>query len=133
MKRALLAAIAYCLVLFALGFVLGTIRVVFLGPQIGMLGATLLEVPLMLTAAYFACRWAIGRWQIAPGLSARGAMALCFLLLLALLETLVGVALFGRTLSETWAALGTPAGMIGLAAQIIAALLPLVVDRNGQR
>ncbi len=133
MKRAFTAATIYFLALFALGFVLGTIRVLFLAPKIGVLGATLAEVPLMLIAAFFICRWAIGRWKVPPGLLERGAMALWFLVLLALFETLVGVALFGRTLAGTWAGLATTAGLLGLTAQAIAALLPLYVGRNGLR
>lgn len=130
MKRALTAATVYFLALFALGFVLGTIRVLFVAPQIGVLAATLLEVPLMLAAALFLCRWAVGRWQVPPDLALRGAMVLWFLVLLMLFETLVGVALFGRTLGETWAGLATQAGLIGLAAQVIAALLPTLVGRR---
>lgn len=133
MKRAFAAATFYFFALFALGFVLGTIRVLFVAPRIGVLGATLTEVPLILIVAFFMCRWAIGRWQVPPTLSARGSMALWFLVLLAILETLVGVALFGRTLSATWAGLATPAGLIGLTAQVIAVLLPLIVVRNKQR
>ena len=133
MKRALTAATIYFLALFALGFVLGTIRVLFAAPRIGALGATLTEVPPMLIAAFFMCRWAVERWQVPPALSERAAMALWFLVLLALFETLVGVALFGRTLAGTWAGLATPAGLIGLSARTIAALLPLVVRRNGRQ
>jgi hypothetical protein len=132
MKRALTAATVYFLMLFALGFTLGTIRVLLVAPQIGVLGATLMEVPLMLIAAFFMCNWAVGRWHVSADLATRGAMALWFLVLLALFETLVGVALFGRTLAETWAGLATPAGLIGLTAQAIAALLPVVIGRNGR-
>jgi hypothetical protein len=130
MHRALTAATVYFLALFALGFVLGTIRVLVVAPQIGVLGATLLEVPVMLAAAFFLCRWAVARWQVSPAPSARGAMGLWFLVLLLLFETLVGVTLFGRTLAATWAVLATPAGLIGLTAQGIAALLPLFVGRR---
>jgi hypothetical protein len=133
MKRALSAATVYFLALFALGFVLGTIRALFVAPSIGVLHGTLLEVPIMLAAAFFLSRWAVGRWQVPPTLSARWAMALWFLVLLALFETLVGVALFGRTLAGTWAGLATSAGLIGLTAQIIAAMMPLFVGRNGRR
>ena len=64
MKPALIAASAYFPALFALGFVFGTIRVIFVVPRIGELLATMAEVPVMLIAAYFACRWAIRRWQL---------------------------------------------------------------------
>lgn len=133
MNRAVSAATVYFLALFALGFILGTIRVLFVVPRFGVLGATSLEVPFMLTAGFYGCRWVVRRWQVPPALSARGAMALWFLLLLALFETLVGVALFGRTLAGTWAGLATPAGLLGLTAQVVAALLPLFVGRAGRR
>jgi hypothetical protein len=129
MNRTLTAATVYFLALFAMGFVLGTIRVLFVAPQIGVLGAILLEVPLMMTAAFFLCRWAVGRWLVSPALAARGSMVLWFLVLLVLFETLVGVALFGRTLADTWAGLATPAGAIGLTTQATAALLPLFVGK----
>ncbi len=130
MSRTLTSATVYCLALFALGFVLGTIRVLFLAPQIGEMGATLVEVPVMLGAAFFLCRWVVGRWLVSPELAVRWGMAFWFLVLLFLLETLVGVALFGRTMSDTLAGLATPAGLIGLTAQVIAALLPLFVGRR---
>lgn len=133
MKRAFAAATSYFLTLFALGFVLGTIRVLFVSPRIGVLGATLTEVPLMLIAAFILCRWALGHWQVPPTPLARGSMTLWFLALLAISETLVGVTLFGRTLSATWAGLATPAGLVGLTAQVIAALLPLIVGRYKPR
>jgi hypothetical protein len=130
MKRALSAGTAYFLALFTLGFILGTVRVLFVVPRIGLLGAVLLEVPLMLTAAFFLARWVVGRWQVPVAISARLVMALWFLVLLALFETLLGSAMFGQTLVEQWTALTTPAGLIGLTAQVIAALLPLVVGRG---
>ncbi len=133
MKRALTATTFYFLALFALGFVLGTIRVLFVAPEIGDLGATLLEVPLMLTAAFFLCRWAVGRWQVSPALATRWAIMLWFLVLIVLFETLLGATLFGQTLDETWAGLATAAGLVGLTAQVIAALLPLFVGRGKQR
>lgn len=89
MNRTLKAATVYVIALFALGFVLGTIRVLFATPWMGELGATLMEVSLMevslmLAAAYVMCRWVIERWQVPPTLLARGAMALGFLVLLGL-------------------------------------------------
>lgn len=138
MNRTLKAATVYVIALFALGFVLGTIRVLFATPWMGELGATLMEVSLMevslmLAAAYVMCRWVIERWQVPPTLLARGAMALGFLVLLGLFETLVGVAPFGRTLADTWSGLATPTALIGLTAQILAAQLPLVVGKAGPR
>lgn len=130
MKRALTSASAYVLTLFALGFVLGTIRVLFVVPHIGELAATIAEVPVMLTAAYFTCRWAIRQWQVPSTIAIRLAMVLWFLALLFVFETLLGATLFGRSVAEQWTALGSPAGLVGISAQIIAALLPLFVSKG---
>lgn len=130
MKRALAAASAYFLALFALGFILGTIRVIFVAPRVGELAATIAEVPVMLVAAYFICRWAIRRWQVPPAIGARLAMVPWFLALLFAFEALLGATMFGRSIAQQWAALGSPAGLIGISAQIIAALLPLFVSKG---
>lgn len=130
MKRTLTAASAYFLALFTLGFVLGTIRVLFVVPHFGELAATLAEVPVMLMAALFACRWAISHWQVPRTIGSRWAMVLWFLALLFALETILGATLFGRSVAEQWAAFASPAGLVGLSAQIIAALLPVFVGRD---
>ena len=126
MKRALLAATAFFIALFALGFVLGTIRVLFVAPQVGSLIAVLMEVPVMLHA----CRLTVRRWRVADTLAIRGAMVVWFLMLLAVFEATLGKLLFERTLAEQMAALATSAGLIGISAQIAAALLPLFIGRR---
>lgn len=130
MKRALTSASVYFLALFALGFVLGTIRVMFVVPRYGELIATSAEVPVMLMAALFACRWAIRRWRVPPSLVIRWAMVLWFLALLFAFETVLGAMLFGRSVAEQWVLFASPAGLVGLSAQIIAALLPVFVGRD---
>jgi hypothetical protein len=130
MKRAIIAATVYFLTLFASGFFLGAIRVLLIAPRFGEFAATLAEVPVMLTAANFTCRWAVRHWQVARAPSLRWIMALWFLLLLAILETLLGTLLFGRTMADQCAALATSAGLVGLSAQGLAALLPLLVGRR---
>jgi hypothetical protein len=132
MGRALTAATAYFLILFTLGFALGIVRVLLLIPRIGEFAATLAEVPVMLSAAYFICGSTIRRWQVARAPSLRWAMVGWFLILLFLFEALLGAMLFGQTVDEMGAALATPAGILGLTAQVIAALLPMIVGRVSQ-
>ncbi|MBA2684239.1 MAG: hypothetical protein H0U66_07105 [Gemmatimonadaceae bacterium] len=105
----------------------------YVAPRFGQTAATLAEVPVMLVAAVAACRWAISHWQVSRAMKIRWMMMLWFLALLFAFEMLVGASLFGRTASEQWAALTTRAGLIGIAAQIIAALLLLVVRRREGR
>ncbi len=136
MKRALIAATAYFLALFTLGFALGTIRTIFITPIFGELAATVVEVPFMLVAAFLGCRWSTRHWQIPRSGAVRWPMVLWFLALLFVVETLLGVMLLGRTATDQWATLTTSAGLLGLSAQIAAALFPLIIgprDRAGIR
>ena len=130
MKRALIASTAFFLALFALGLALGTIRVIFIAPRFGQLAAVFAEVPIMLFAAFFACRWAVGHWQVPSTIAIRWAMVVWFLALLFTFETLLGAALFGRTVADQWATLATPSGLLGLSAQLISALLPVLLGRR---
>lgn len=130
MKRGLIAGTVYFLTLFSLGFALGTIRVMVVAPRVGQFAATCAEVPVMLAAAFFVCRWAVRRWQVPLTMAIRWAMALWFLALLLSFEMLLGASLFGRTVAEQWATLATPAGALGLSAQILTALLPVVVGKG---
>ncbi len=130
MKRALLAASVYFLALFSLGFALGTIRVLVIAPRFGGLAGTIAEVPIMLVAAFWACRWLIRRWRVPSASVTRWAMTIWFLVLLFVFETVLGEAIFGRTMVQQWAALATSAGLLGLAAQIVAALFPTLVGRH---
>lgn len=133
MKRALIAASVYSLALMILGFALGTLRVFVVAPHIGALNATLLELPFMLIAAFLVCRYSIRRCQVPNALAARSLMAVWFLSLLLGFETLAGLILFGRTLIEQSVAMTAPEALAGLAAQVIAAMLPMIIDRKTQR
>ena len=126
-RSAAIAGAVYFLLLFALGFVLGTIRVLFIVPQIGQFLAVIAEVPVMLTAAFLISRWTVQRWQVPPDTAIRWGMVLWFLALLIVFETSLGIAIFGRTVGEQWAAFGTPPGLVGLLAQFVAALLPVFI------
>ena len=55
--KLLRAAIVYWAMVFALGFVLGTIRVIWVIPLVGLMPATLLELPIILAASWAASGW----------------------------------------------------------------------------
>lgn len=71
--RLIRASIIYFLLVFGVGFVLGTIRVLWLAPGFGIRTAELLEMPLMVLATVLAARW-INRRYLA-GVSAGGRLA----------------------------------------------------------
>jgi hypothetical protein len=119
------AGIAYFAMIFALGFVLGTVRVLFIIPYIGEWYATLLELPVILTASWFASGWLINGMQIAPDNASRLTMGLIAFSLLILADLMLGLA-FGRSLGEQASAITQPAGLLGLAGQIVFGLLPWI-------
>lgn len=51
------SGLLYALVVFLVGFCLGTIRVLFVVPIIGVRWAEILEAPLMIVASFFAARY----------------------------------------------------------------------------
>jgi hypothetical protein len=127
MSRALLAGTIYFLVVFAVAFVLGTVRTLVLLPRFGTLISTMAEAPVMLAIGYWTCRWVLGRWPVKTG---RWLMVSTFLTMLALFEWQLGIRLFGLTAAQQWANLTTPAGLVGLTAQILVALFPLMLVRQ---
>jgi hypothetical protein len=123
------AALAYFAIVFAAGFVLGTIRTLVLAPRLGELAAVMVEIPFMLLVAWLVCRWLVRRFALAPGAAGRLIMGgLAFLLLMAA-ELLLSLA-FGRGPAEFLARFAEPAGALGLASQVVFGLLPLVVARG---
>ena len=127
------AATAYFGIVFGLGFVLGTARVLLVAPALGDLAATLVELPLMIGASWIACGWVLRRWPVPGRWSPRLALgALAFALLIGA-EVLLGRVGFGRDLAGQVAAMSSPAGITGLLGQIVFALLPLVRAVRGSR
>ncbi len=90
------AGLAYFVLVFGAGFVLGPLRIVLLVPRLGERWAELVELPAMLLVCYWAARWACRRFDVAEAFGPRLAMGfLAWALLLAaefsLVLTLRGV------------------------------------------
>lgn len=80
--RVLIAGMQYFAIVFSTGFVLGTIRTLWLEPRFGTRWAELMEMPLMLVAIALAARWVVHRSTLsrAAELIGTGAVALGLLL-----------------------------------------------------
>ncbi len=74
MSRAVVAGCLYGLAIFALGFVLRTIRELALAPMIGRGTVVFLEVPVILLASWFVAGSLVRRQQVPalPGLRRAG-------------------------------------------------------------
>ena len=121
------AAIAYTAAVFAAGFAVGALRVVMVAPQIGETAAVALEAPVMIGVSWFVCAAILKRFAPPATISARLAMGALALLLLLIADATLGRLGFGRPLSEQFAAFARPAGAVGLAAQCIFALVPVLL------
>jgi hypothetical protein len=119
------AGSAYFALIFSLGFILGTVRVLAVIPRIGELAATLLELPLILTASWFVSGWLIIRMRIAPDAFTRLLMGAAAFGITMISEPLLGLS-FGMSLAEQWSALQRPAGLAGLAGQALFGLMPWI-------
>ena len=130
-ESAVKAALAYFAAVFAVGFAVGAARVIWLQPSVGETAAVALEAPVMIGVSRVACanvvRWA----QPPPTVSARLAMGGMAIALLLTADTGLGWAGFGRSLAEQLAAYGRASGALGLAAQCVFALPPLVQRKLG--
>lgn len=126
------AGIAYVLTVFAVGFALGAIRVTFIAPKTGPLAAVLIELPFMLTASWIAAKWLIRVLQVPGTVSARVMMGSIAFALLMVIETLFGLA-FGRSLASQLSELRQPAGLAGLAGQMMFALMPVLLLRHDHK
>ena len=116
------AAIVYWAMVFALGFVLGTVRVLWVIPLVGLIPATLLELPVILAASWFAAGWLVRRFTIVSSGEALAVGALAFAILMAAECALAGV-LIGQSPAQWLAGFAEPHALLGLAGQVAFALM----------
>jgi hypothetical protein len=129
---ALRAGAAYFAAVFALGFVLGTLRVVWIAPWLGETGAVVLELPVMLAASWIAAGRLVRRFDVART-GERAAMGAIGFALLMIAEASLGVLAFGDSFAGWAAGLVAMPGIIGLTGQIAFAAMPLVAGRGSRR
>ncbi|MFY8048705.1 MAG: hypothetical protein ACOVNS_07770 [Erythrobacter sp.] len=124
------AAVAYWAMVFALGFVLGTVRVLWLAPLVGLVPATLIELPVMLGASWLASGWLVRRFAITDSGAALAMGGLAFALLMGA-ECALAVMLAGETPAQWLAGLRQPHAALGLAGQMVFAVMPWWRVRTG--
>ncbi len=124
MSNAIKAGIAYFAVVFGIGFVLGTLRVLVAAPRMGELASVLIELPIILTAAWIVCRRLVLRYAVPGRLPLRLAMGGVAFALLVFAELVLSVALFGNSIDQHLHAYGSPPGALGLVGQVVFAAFP---------
>jgi hypothetical protein len=126
------AGFIYFTIVFSIAFILGTIRVLVLVPQIGELCAVLTETPMILTVSWLTMRWIVITKQnhqpdITMVVQNRIVMGMAAFFFLMVAEWLLSVAVFNKTSPEFWKDLtSSPAKTIGLMCQVAYGLFPVM-------
>jgi hypothetical protein len=118
---AIRAGILYALLLFGIGFLLALIRIPVLVPRLGETASVLIELPVMLAAAWLVAGAILRRTPLSP--LAALLMGAAYLPTLLGAELALGLAL-GGTLPSLMVHWGRIPGSLGLAAQIAVAAFP---------
>lgn len=122
-------ALAYFAIALGMGFLLGTIRVLWLVPQIGVRYAELAEMPIMLLGVYFAARWVTQYFALPPAISARLVVGISALVCLLIVEFTVVLWLQSISIAEFFANRDPVSGAAYIVSLILFALMPLLVNR----
>ena len=130
MTQALKAGALYFALVFAAGFALGPIRLLWLVPRVGVRTAELMEAPVMLAAIVAAARWTIRRLALPFALSIRLGMGFVALGLLLTAEFTLVLRLRGLSVNEYLAGRDPVAGTAYYVALGIFAVMPLLVARS---
>jgi phosphoglycerol transferase MdoB-like AlkP superfamily enzyme len=128
MKRAIRLGVLYFAAVFAAGFLLGALRVGFVVPRFGPLIAVLIELPVILTAAWLICGRLLGRQPLT--VAQRLVIGGTAFGLLMLAELGLSVLLAGRSPAQHWALYRQLPEQLGLAGQLLFAAFPLLRGRN---
>ena len=125
------AGVLYFALVFGAGFVLGTIRTLWVVPRVGTRKAELMETPIMLVVTIVAARWIIVRLGLPFTPSARLGMGFIALLLLLLVAEFGLVLWFrGQTIREYFASRDPVAGTVYYVMLAVFAIMPLLVGLN---
>ena len=131
--RILAAAATYFALVFAAGFLLGVVRTLWVAPAVGAVVAVLIEAPVMLGVSWVAWRAVNRRAALPAHLRTRAAVGGLAFAMLMIAEAGLSVGLFHRSLSDYAAGMASVAGLIGLAAQGVFAVVPVVEGGVGRR
>jgi hypothetical protein len=128
--RILKAGALYFALVFAAGFVLGTIRVLWIVPRLGTRAAELMEEPVMFVVIVFAARWVVRRLSMPCATVVRlgvGFLALGFLLAA---EFTVVVTFRGMSIGKYFATRDPVAGTVYFVMLGVFSVMPLFVARR---
>jgi type IV secretory pathway TrbD component len=130
MMQILKAGVIYFAFVFSAGFVLGTVRTLWVVPRVGTRLAELMEAPLMLVVTIVAARWTVRHLAIPYVPSARLGMGGIGLALLLVAEFGLVLWLRGISVREYLATRDPVSGAVYYVLLGVFAIMPLFVARR---
>jgi hypothetical protein len=126
------AGAIYFGLVFGAGFMLGTIRVLWLVPAVGTRTAELLEMPVMLTVIILSARWVVRHFSMPYTASSRLGMGGMALVLILLLEFTVVLWIRGLSFNQYIEGLDPVTGTAYFVMLGVFAVMPLLVAAASQ-
>ena len=123
------AALLYFGVVFGVGFILGTARVLWVVPRLGPRAAELMEAPIMVAASFWAARWIVRRMEVPAARTARLGMGVGALLLMLAAEFGLVLRVRGIGIAEYLATRDPVSGTAYYLALLVFALAPILISR----
>ena len=123
------AGICYFVLVFLAGTLLGVVRTLWLAPQIGALAAVGCEIPVMLVIVWMSSKTAMRAFRVPKGDRRRVWAGAIAFILLQLAEAAMALVVFRMDGAAYWKAIASPAGALGLAAQLFVLWAPVLEGR----
>ncbi|RQS60088.1 MULTISPECIES: hypothetical protein [unclassified Burkholderia] len=120
------------MIVFAIGFAFGAMRVLLLVRLLGETAAVSLEAPFMLAASWYVSHWSTKKHDLLTDTNEALLMGAIALATLTIAELCTNGLLFGRTVLEYFAGFWSVPGAIGLASQLCFASFPFLQARGNR-
>ncbi|MEA3011258.1 MAG: hypothetical protein QOJ91_2950 [Sphingomonadales bacterium] len=125
------AGFSYFAIVFTLAFAMGMARVLLVAPRLGQTSAVFLEIPVLLTASWLVARQLIRLRAFAfPQLVVIGGIAFALTMIA---EAVLAGSIRGQSVDQWAGDLTTPLGLVGLAAQLGFASIPVFAGGDKRR
>jgi len=124
------AGVLYFALVFGVGFVLGSVRTLWVVPRFGMRAAELMETPIMFVVTIVAARWVVRRLAVPPKPSNRLGMGCIGLGLMLVAEFTLVLRLRGLSINEYLASRDPVSGMVYYVMLGVLCIMPLLVARK---
>lgn len=125
--QSLKAGVLYFSLVFGAGFVLGTVRTLWIVPRAGVRKAELMEMPIMLFVIILAARWTVGHFLLPFTATSRLAVGLLALILLLIAEFILALWVRRLTIREYFASRDPVAGTVYAVMLGVFAVMPLLM------